>query len=95
MLKTFGELVDTTSGKLTAIVNFKYIEGKLGKERKDYSKPILGMLETDAAKLTEGATVTVRGTNYKVAKKPLPDGGGMAQVFLISSGKGQAWQSKL
>lgn len=90
LLKAFGEPVNTPVGRLTAIVDFQTLEGALDKKQKDYTKPCLGMDEIDAAKLKEGAKITVRNKNY-IFVKALPDGGGMAVVSLTESGTGKAW----
>lgn len=90
MLKAFGEPVNTPFGRLTAIVDFQTKEGALDKNLKDYTKPYLGMDEADAARLKEGAKITVRNKNY-IFVKALPDAGGMATALLTESGTGKAW----
>ena len=94
----FGELVTTPSGAqvygvftpVGPAAGGLYSDVGLHAPAAAQPNPMVSLMPTDAAGLTRGSLVSIRGTAYQVTRPPRPDNGGMMQVELMPAPPGAA-----
>ena len=81
-VNTFSTPVRLPSGQTVGgVFDIPTEEGQLAKLQLDYSIPVISVLDSDAALINDGDTLTIKGKDY-VAGKQLPDGAGLTVILL-------------